>query len=75
MFIVIPQFLVTGLSSVIFAIFEPGKSVAHEGNLGDAVANNATASVVQGAVKFLVREAVDGGAAPKGFDTIGFIFR
>jgi len=28
-FIVIPQFLVTGLSSIIFAIFEPGKSVLH----------------------------------------------
>lgn len=28
-FIVIPQFLVTGLSSIIFAIFEPDKSVLH----------------------------------------------
>ncbi|KDQ54087.1 hypothetical protein JAAARDRAFT_410743 [Jaapia argillacea MUCL 33604] len=28
-FIVIPQFLVTGLSSIIFAIFEPTKSVLH----------------------------------------------
>ncbi|KZT22893.1 MFS general substrate transporter [Neolentinus lepideus HHB14362 ss-1] len=28
-FIVIPQFLVTGLSSIIFAIFEPSKSVLH----------------------------------------------
>jgi len=28
-FVVIPQFLVTGVSSIIFAIFEPGKSVLH----------------------------------------------
>jgi solute carrier family 45 protein 1/2/4 len=33
-FIVIPQFLVTALSSVIFAIFDPAKSVLHESHTG-----------------------------------------
>ncbi|KAG9226953.1 hypothetical protein CCMSSC00406_0003374 [Pleurotus cornucopiae] len=43
-FIVIPQFLVTGLSSILFAIFDPQKSVlhgAHPGNIG----NNTVAAV------------------------------
>ncbi|KIK58055.1 hypothetical protein GYMLUDRAFT_705185 [Collybiopsis luxurians FD-317 M1] len=43
-FIVIPQFLVTGMSSVIFALFDPGKSALHGhpgGTLGPA--HNATA--------------------------------
>ncbi|KAF4603016.1 hypothetical protein EYR38_003421 [Pleurotus pulmonarius] len=38
-FIVIPQFLVTGLSSILFAIFDPQKSVlhgAHPGNIGNS---------------------------------------
>jgi solute carrier family 45 protein 1/2/4 len=28
-FIVMPQLIISGLSSIIFAIFEPGKSVLH----------------------------------------------
>ncbi|KAF9495214.1 MFS general substrate transporter [Pleurotus eryngii] len=43
-FIVIPQFLVTSLSSILFAIFDPQKSVlhgAHPGNIG----NNTVAAV------------------------------
>ncbi|KDQ54090.1 hypothetical protein JAAARDRAFT_136172 [Jaapia argillacea MUCL 33604] len=34
-FIVIPQFLMTGLSSIIFAIFEPTKSVLHHHRPGN----------------------------------------
>lgn len=29
MFIVVPQFLVTGLSSIVFAMLDPDKSVLH----------------------------------------------
>jgi solute carrier family 45 protein 1/2/4 len=32
-FIVIPQLIIAGLSSIIFAIFEPGKSVLQDGNV------------------------------------------
>ena len=35
MFIVIPQFLVTGLASIIFAIVDPGQSVLHGHQAGN----------------------------------------
>ena len=31
-FAVIPQFLITGVAAIIFAIFEPNKSILHSGN-------------------------------------------
>lgn len=39
-FIVVPQFLVTGLSSIIFAIFEPDKSVLHGHHPGNTTPNS-----------------------------------
>ncbi|OAX38849.1 MFS general substrate transporter [Rhizopogon vinicolor AM-OR11-026] len=42
MFIVIPQFLVTGLSAIIFAIFDPQKSVLHGHHPGNALPVNGT---------------------------------
>ncbi|KAH0825774.1 hypothetical protein J3R83DRAFT_8938 [Lanmaoa asiatica] len=42
MFIVIPQFLVTGLSSIIFAIFDPDKSVLHGHHPGNTQPGNGT---------------------------------
>lgn len=42
MFIVIPQFLVTGLSSIIFAIFDPEKSVLHGHHPGNTLSGNGT---------------------------------
>ncbi|KAF8896631.1 hypothetical protein BD779DRAFT_1727678 [Infundibulicybe gibba] len=48
-FIVIPQFLVTGLAAVIFAIFDPEKSVlhgSHPGNTAAAPHNGTILSVV-----------------------------
>ena len=42
MFIVIPQFLVTGLSSIIFAIFDPQKSILHGHHPGNALPVNGT---------------------------------
>ncbi|KAH0831034.1 hypothetical protein J3R83DRAFT_13536 [Lanmaoa asiatica] len=41
-FIVIPQFLVTGLSSIIFAIFDPDKSVLHGHHPGNTQPGNGT---------------------------------
>lgn len=45
-FIVIPQFLVTGMSSLIFAIFDPAKSVlhGHQANMLPPPANITTAA-------------------------------
>ena len=34
-YIVIPQFIVTGVSSVIFALFDPDKSAIHHGKVRD----------------------------------------
>jgi solute carrier family 45 protein 1/2/4 len=31
-FAVIPQFLITGVAAIIFAIFEPNKSILHSGS-------------------------------------------
>jgi solute carrier family 45 protein 1/2/4 len=42
MFIVIPQFLVTGLSSIIFAMFDPQKSVLHGPHPGNTLPANGT---------------------------------
>ncbi|EGO26619.1 hypothetical protein SERLADRAFT_436429 [Serpula lacrymans var. lacrymans S7.9] len=42
MFIVVPQFLVTGISSIIFAIFEPDKSILHGHHPGSTTAANNT---------------------------------
>lgn len=44
-FIVVPQFLVTGLASIIFAIFDPEKSVLHGKHPGNTLpATNSTSS-------------------------------
>ncbi|KAJ4480223.1 major facilitator superfamily domain-containing protein [Lentinula aciculospora] len=68
-FIVMPQFLVTGLSSIIFALVDPQKSVIHGvhsgGTLGVAlnhtavVMNNTTArvsSAISGGAIFMLRD-------------------
>ncbi|KAG8908297.1 hypothetical protein FRB99_007831 [Tulasnella sp. 403] len=39
-FVVIPQFLVTGLSSILFALLEPHKSVLDQGHAGHPAAGN-----------------------------------
>jgi solute carrier family 45 protein 1/2/4 len=44
MFIVIPQFLVTGLSSIIFSIFDPDKSILHGHHPGNTQPGNGTAT-------------------------------
>lgn len=65
-FIVIPQFLVTALSSIIFAIFDPEKSALHGLHPGNPKPMNGTvlATIVANATESLVafaRDEVDGG--------------
>jgi solute carrier family 45, member 1/2/4 len=74
--IVIPQFLVTGLSSIIFAFFEAGVSGVHPGaghagaGLGGVV--EAPTATATGAAAALSTAAVYGGADPDiGFDEKG----
>ncbi|KAH7882867.1 major facilitator superfamily domain-containing protein [Phlebopus sp. FC_14] len=47
LFIVIPQFLVTGLSSIVFAIFDPEKSVLHGHHPGNTQSGNETIPTAQ----------------------------
>lgn len=68
-FVVIPQFLVTALSAVIFAIFEPQRSVTDVTPIVDAGKNVTTAAL---AVRILLKE-IDNTTRP--FDSIGFMFR
>jgi len=74
MFIVIPQFLVTGLSSIIFALLDPDKSVLqgyHPGNTqsqsGDG--SDMATSVARGVT--MVAQEREG----RGIDSIAVIFR
>lgn len=83
-FVVIPQFLVTGMSSIIFAIFEPDKSVLHGHHPGkiplngtavdNANAANATmASTNATLLNLLPRE--DEVVAAEGVNSVAIIFR
>ncbi|KAH9990214.1 MFS general substrate transporter [Russula compacta] len=70
-FIVIPQFLVTGLSAVLFSILEPNKSVFHGDHPDETpptttfIANNSTAA----------RQQIEINAQPSGPNSIAIIFR
>ncbi|KAA1474484.1 MFS general substrate transporter [Dentipellis sp. KUC8613] len=88
-FIVVPQFLVTGLSSLIFAIFEPDKSVLHgahpgktpPGSMSNSTApgNSTVAQVIGNATYALLhRQDEDGGSdvvVPEGPNAVAIIFR
>jgi len=70
-FIVIPQFLVTGLSALIFAIFDPQKSVISgtlPGNSTSTPLNNSTTSPSS----LLVKDAPSNNDQP---DSVVYIFR
>jgi hypothetical protein len=79
-FVVIPQFLVTGLSSILFALLESDKSVLDQGHAGHPAAGNvppanvtdAATAVTSEVTKLLRREAEIGRA---GSDSVGIIFR
>lgn len=77
MFIVIPQFLVTGLSSIIFAIFDPNKSVVLHGHqaentqLGDGMMTPAS----EDAARRLLFARSDDDMSQMRPDSIVIIFR
>ncbi|THH09710.1 hypothetical protein EW145_g1817 [Phellinidium pouzarii] len=91
LFIVIPQFISTGFTSVIFALFDPGKSVRHGHNPGIGLpgpANgsgagngsvefgaNADMSTTADASLFLSARDGDDGGAPHGVNSVAVIFR
>jgi solute carrier family 45 protein 1/2/4 len=72
--VVIPQFMVTGMSSIIFAFLDPDKSVIHHGKVPNAPAPippmNSTVSTAD-ANDFFARAEGDGGSG----GTIGIIFK
>jgi len=74
--IVIPQFLVTGMSSIIFAWFDPEKSAIHRGKAPNAPVPvppaNSTASVANFNEFFVRAEGVADGASG---GTVGLIFK
>jgi hypothetical protein len=76
-FIVIPQFIITGLAAIIFAIFEPGKSI-HGSHPGGVVAPiNGTSVSLMGRIStnsFLSRQ-VDEGVAKEGVNSVAVVFR
>lgn len=71
-FVVIPQFIVTGISAIVFAIFEPGLSVlpAHGSNSPGSSSNSTIVDVAS-----LAADSVSEDTSRQGFDSIGFMFR
>ncbi|KAI0037009.1 hypothetical protein K488DRAFT_75578 [Vararia minispora EC-137] len=80
MFVVIPQFLVTGLASIIFAILEPTRSVVHHGGPVHAPATTtidggASADDAGDVVVALLRRDDGVAVAPRGPNAVAIIFR
>ena len=71
----IPQFLVTGMSSIIFALFDPDKSAIHRGKAPNAPTPvhpvNGTASAADN--EFFARAEGAGDGASGG--SVGLIFK
>ncbi|GAA5975120.1 hypothetical protein JCM5350_000140 [Sporobolomyces pararoseus] len=85
-YLVLPQFLVTALSSIIFAILDPGKSVlgAHAPTSSTSEANATVADnlkrFVAGSVELLISRteedaASDGGKSQNGYSALSLIFQ
>ncbi|KAG8914779.1 hypothetical protein FRC00_010853, partial [Tulasnella sp. 408] len=80
-FVVIPQFLVTGLSSILFALLEPHKSVLDQGHAGHPAAGNVPNKNITDAASAAVAEVVRATLEPReapvegSGDSIGIIFR
>lgn len=74
--IVIPQFLVTGMSSIIFALLDPDKSAIHHGKTPNApvpvLPTNGTVSAADLHELFARAEGIADGASG---GTIGLIFK
>jgi len=79
-YLVLPQFLVTALSSIIFAILDPGKSVlgSHAPSTSDSATKTEKMkrSVVVGLVRLVRRaEEVSEGGEEKGYSSLSLIFQ
>jgi solute carrier family 45 protein 1/2/4 len=69
LFIVIPQFLVTGLSSILFALLDPDKSVLHGRHPGSTPPQPGDGTLAS------TLAAREDGAQARGTDSIAIIFR
>lgn len=74
LFIVVPQFLVTGLSSIIFAIFDPQKSVLHGHYPGNAIPADDTIAT-SGDVMRQILDRDEDPSVKTGPNSIAIIFR
>jgi hypothetical protein len=72
-FVVIPQFLVTGLSSIIFAIFEPGRTVLRRSIADTAYSGTVHADTAWSLNVLAPVRRAEGETRP--FDSIGLMFR
>jgi solute carrier family 45 protein 1/2/4 len=75
-FIVIPQFLVTGMTSLIFAILEPQKSVLHGNHPGKTPPNlNISTTTTDNSTLVSLRQEVGANGPPSGPNSVAVIFR
>jgi len=74
-FIVIPQFLVTGLSSILFAIFEPSNPGTPAPRSDFSFDNSTSLPHATRSFIHLFIRAEEPAVGVAGFDSIGFIFR
>ncbi|KAH9000608.1 MFS general substrate transporter [Lactarius hatsudake] len=78
-FIVIPQFLVTGMTSLIFAMLEPHKSVLHGDHPGKTPpslnATGITTTTTDNNTLVLSRQEVGANGPPTGPNSVAIIFR
>lgn len=74
LFIVVPQFLVTGLSSIIFAIFDPQKSVLHGHYPGNAIPADDTIATSGDVMRQILNRDEDP-SVKTGPNSIAIIFR
>jgi len=75
-FVVIPQFLVTGMTSLIFAILEPQKSVLHGNHPGKTPPNlNTTTTTTDNSTLVSSRQKVGANGPPSGPNSVAIIFR
>ncbi|KAH9077749.1 MFS general substrate transporter [Lactarius deliciosus] len=78
-FIVIPQFLVTGMTSLIFAMLEPHKSVLHGDHPGKTPPSlnttGVTTTTTDNNTLVLLRQEVGANGPPTGPNSVAIIFR
>ena len=75
-FVVIPQFLVTGMTSFIFAILEPQKSVLHGNHPGKTPPNlNITTITTDNSTLVSSRQELGANGPPSGPNSVAIIFR